>query len=68
MANDPLFLLAVGAVLLVGFVLLFGLGTFLKGGAFNRKYGNKIMRIRVAAQAIAILLILLFVLIRRQMG
>ncbi len=68
MANDPLFLLAIGAVLLVMLVLFFGLGTFIKGGAFNRKYGNKIMRARVVAQAVAIALILLFVIIRRQGG
>jgi len=68
MANDPLFIVVVIAVLLVLAVLVFGLLTFLKGGEFNRKHSNKIMRLRVAAQFVAILLILLFVYVRRQMG
>ena len=39
-------------------VLLFGVGSFAKGGDFNRKYANKIMRLRILAQAIAVVLIL----------
>jgi uncharacterized membrane protein affecting hemolysin expression len=42
-------------------VLLFGVGSFAKGGEFNRKYANKIMRLRIIAQAVAIALILLAV-------
>ncbi|MBM3541673.1 MAG: hypothetical protein FJX51_06475, partial [Alphaproteobacteria bacterium] len=37
-----------------------GLGAMVKGGAFNKKYGNLLMRARVAAQAAAVLLFLLF--------
>jgi hypothetical protein len=47
-------------------ILLFGVGTFGKGGEFNRRHANRIMRARVLAQFVAVLLILLFVLIRRQ--
>ena len=49
------------ACLLVLIVLMIGLGGFTFGGEFNRKYANKIMRLRILLQAIAILLIILFV-------
>ena len=49
------------ACLLVVIVLMIGLGGFAFGGEFNRKYANKIMRLRILLQAIAILLIILFV-------
>ncbi len=47
---------AVGIVFLV---LLFGLYTLWKGGAVSASWSNKLMRIRVLAQAIAIAIILL---------
>ena len=65
MTSDPLFLVTAAAILIVLIILMFGLGTFIKGGEFNRKYANKIMRWRVGAQAVAILMILIFVLLRR---
>ena len=65
MANDPLFILVAIAVLIVVAILMFGVGTFGKGGEFNRKYANRIMRWRIIAQAIAVALILLFVYLRR---
>ncbi|RYH11765.1 twin transmembrane helix small protein [Tropicimonas sp. IMCC6043] len=65
MLSDPLFLLAGAAVLVVLFILLTGIGGFGRGGAFNRKHANRIMRYRIAAQFVAILLILLFVWLRR---
>lgn len=42
-------------------VLFTGLGAMLKGGDFNRKYGNKLMVARVVLQALAILTILILV-------
>ncbi len=42
-----------------------GIGGFARGGDFNRKYANKIMRLRLLAQFIAVLLILLFVWVSR---
>jgi Hypoxia induced protein conserved region len=39
-------------------VLIVGLVGFFQGGEFNRKYGNKLMRARVALQALAVLLLL----------
>ncbi|MBE3638971.1 twin transmembrane helix small protein [Mangrovicoccus algicola] len=68
MAQDPLFLLAGGACLLVLIVLMIGIGGFARGGAFNRRHGNRLMRYRLAAQAVAVALILLFVAIRGGIG
>jgi len=65
MFRDPLFLLVVVAVVAVAIILLTGIGSFAKGGEFNKKHSNRIMRYRIYAQAVAIALILLFVWIRR---
>ena len=54
-------IIVIVACLLVLIVLMIGLGGFAFGGEFNRKYANKIMRLRILLQAIAILLIILFV-------
>ena len=40
-------------------VLLIGIISMLKGGEFNKRWGNKLMRARVALQGLAIILILL---------
>lgn len=61
MFRDPLFLLVVLAVLIVVGILMLGIGAFGKGGEFNRKYSNKIMRWRIGAQFVAVCLILLYV-------
>jgi hypothetical protein len=61
MARDPLFIVAAIACLAVVVVLLVGVGTFARGGEFNRKYANKIMRLRLLAQFVAVVLIVLFV-------
>lgn len=68
MRDDPLFYVVAIACLAVAGILLFGILTFGKGGEFNRKHANKIMRWRIGAQFIAVALILLFVFIRRQTG
>ncbi len=68
MANDPFFWIVVVAVLIVLGILMLGIGSFGKGGDFNRKYANKIMRWRIGAQFVAVLLILLYVYLRRQGG
>jgi hypothetical protein len=62
--EDPLFIIVAIACLVVLGILLTGIGGFAKGGDFNRKHANKIMRWRIYAQFVAILLILAFVLIR----
>lgn len=61
MARDPLFIIVAIACLAVVVVLLVGVGTFARGGEFNRKYANKIMQLRLLAQFIAVVLIVLFV-------
>lgn len=68
MFQDPLFILIAIAVLAVLAILLFGIGGFAKGGDFNRKHANKVMRYRIYAQAVAIVAILLFVYFRRLGG
>jgi hypothetical protein len=49
--------LVVGALIAVVAVLLAGVFTMARGGAFNKKYGNKLMRARVVLQALAVLAI-----------
>ena len=43
-------------------VLFLGLGGFIAGGAFNEKYGNRLMQARVALQGVTILLIMIALL------
>lgn len=60
MLSDPLFLLAAALCLVVLIVLMLGIGVFTKGGEVNRKYGNRLMRYRIIAQAVAVLILLGF--------
>ena len=48
----------------VAVILLIGLGGFASGGEFNKRNSNKLMRYRIIAQFIAVLLILGFVWLR----
>ena len=66
--EDPLFVIMVVALAAVAIILMIGIGGFGRGGEFNRKYANKIMRLRIAAQFVAVVLILLFVFLTRQGG
>ncbi len=68
MLQDPLFIVVVIAVFVVLGILLTGIGGFAKGGDFNRKHANRLMRYRIYAQFIAVVLILVFVLVRRSGG
>jgi len=61
MFRDPLFLLVVLAILITAGILVVGIGAFGKGGAFNARHANRLMRYRIAAQFVAVLLILLYV-------
>ena len=65
MAQDPLFIVVILAMAAVAIILMIGIGGFGRGGEFNRKYANKLMRLRIFAQFIAVLLILLFVYFAR---
>ncbi|WP_457646190.1 twin transmembrane helix small protein [Profundibacter sp.] len=64
MLQDPLFLTLAAACLVVVVILMLGIGGFAKGGEFNRKHANRLMRFRIYAQAIAVVLLLLFLYIR----
>jgi preprotein translocase subunit SecG len=64
MKDDPLFFVIVAAMAVVVGILMFGIGSFGKGGEFSRKYSNKMMRWRLIAQFVAVMLILLFVWLR----
>lgn len=61
MFDDPLFLLVILSVVIVAVILATGIGGFARGGEFNRKHANRIMRYRIAAQAVAVALVLLYV-------
>lgn len=61
MADNVLLYAAIGVALLVLAILGIGIGGFGRGGEFNRKHGNRLMRYRLGAQALAVVLILLFV-------
>jgi Hypoxia induced protein conserved region len=68
MATDPLFLVVAFACLCVLAVLMLGVGGFARGGDFNRKYANKIMRLRLLLQFIAVVLIVAFVFLSGRGG
>jgi len=53
----------IGAALIATLGVLFaGVLVMARGGELNRKYGNKLMRLRIAMQATAIVLFVLFML------
>lgn len=57
MFDDPITIIgAIGALVVAG-ILIFGLGTFAKGGEFSQKNSNKIMRWRLIAQFIVVVLV-----------
>jgi len=58
-------LVAMGAVVIV---LMIGIGGYAKGGKFNKNYGNKMMRLRILFQFIAVVLIVAFVAVRGMVG
>lgn len=64
MFSDPLVIFAVVACLVVLGILLFGIGTFARGGEFNKRNANKIMRWRLGVQFVAVVLIAGFAWLR----
>lgn len=64
MRDQSLFIVAALAVLVVTVILAVGIGGFAKGGEFNRHHGNRMMRWRIIAQAVAVALILIYVTLR----
>ena len=65
MISENAHIIIIIACVLVVIVLMIGLGGFAFGGEFNKRYANKIMRLRILLQAIAILLIIVFVYFSR---
>ncbi|AWD22447.1 twin transmembrane helix small protein [Pseudogemmobacter blasticus] len=57
MLNDPLAIVAAVASAVVAGILIFGILTFARGGEYNRLNANKIMRWRLMAQFVAVVLI-----------
>lgn len=55
------FTLMIISMALVLLSLIVGLIAMIKGGEFNKKYGNKLMRMRVTLQGIALALFVLAV-------
>ena len=49
--------LIVAALAAVGTVLAFGLYALFRGGDFGRSYSNKLMRLRVLTQAVAVMIL-----------
>ncbi len=68
MLHDPLFIIVVVAVLAVLVILMVGVGSFGLGGKFHDRNANRIMRWRIYAQAVAIVLILAYVYFRHGGG
>ncbi len=68
MSGDPLFVLIVLACLAVVVVLMLGLGGFAKGDGWASKNSNKLMRYRIGAQFVAVVLIALYVYFRQTGG
>ena len=64
--SGVLFTLMIIAMIAVVVVLFFGLFSMARGGAFNQRNANKLMRWRVALQALAILLFVLFMMLYHQ--
>jgi hypothetical protein len=64
MQDKPLLLLVGLAMLVVLAILATGIGGFARGGEFNRKNGNRLMRWRIIAQDVELALIMLFIWLR----
>ena len=62
--SGVLFTLLIIAMVAVVGVLFFGLFSMARGGAYNQRNANKLMRWRVGLQFVAIVIIMLFVYVR----
>jgi len=61
--NAFLAFLIPAAIIATAIVLIIGLGGFAGGGNFNKKYGNKLMQMRVLLQGVAIGLIVILIVV-----
>jgi len=63
--NGFLAFLIPAAIIATTIVLIIGVAGFARGGEFNKKYGNKLMQLRILFQAVAIVLICLAIYLGR---
>ena len=68
MLSDPIFIIGILACFLVLIILMIGIGSFAKGGEFNRKHSNRLMRYRIIAQAVAVIIIVVYAYFRSRGG
>ncbi|MEY2955966.1 MAG: hypothetical protein RL123_694, partial [Pseudomonadota bacterium] len=54
--------------LIVVAILMVGIGGFARGGEFNRRHGNRMMRWRIIAQAVVVALVVGYMFLRNQLG
>ncbi len=66
MFNDPVVTIIALLCIAVAVILLIGLAGFAKGGDFNRKHANRLMRYRVITQGVAVIVIVLLVWLRHK--
>ena len=64
--SGVLFTLMIIAMVAVVAVLFWGLFSMARGGAYNQRNANKLMRWRVALQGIALLIFVLFMMLYHQ--
>ena len=65
LSTEYFYIIPVIACFIVLLILMIGIGVFAKGGSLSQKYSNKLMRYRVIAQAIAVLIILGYVFLQQ---
>ena len=68
MLSDPIFIIGILACFVVLIILMIGIGSFAKGGEFNRKHSNRLMRYRIIAQAGAVIIIVAYAYLRSRGG
>ena len=68
MGSDPLFIVIVLVCFAVVAILALGLGNFARGGKDSGERSTRMRRYRIIAQAIAVALIVLFVVLRGGWG
>ncbi len=56
--SDPLNLLIYACLFIVLSILAFGIYALFRGGDFGRSYSNKLMRLRVLAQFITVIVLM----------
>jgi hypothetical protein len=62
---DALKILAIVAMAIVAIILGFGFYALNRGGEFGAKWSNRLMRYRIMAQAVAVILLLLIAVVAR---